>query len=336
MRKIFFLIFLISLISLPFTGLHAEDLSARLSGRILLQVEAHGEAWYVNPANNTRWFMGRPADAFAVMRELGLGISNADFAKFENNMPSRLWGKIIIKVEDLGKAFYVNATDGKLFFLGRPADAFAVMRKLGLGITNLSLETITENETSKTRRHNQERERKPEQNTGQNPNATSSGEAEEDVEEETEEMASSSNETASTTNEIATSSLSSACEFLAEYFKKETISGSANYSETVLGIDNEWGTGAPALLGDYNNKFAVRYTGSCWFAAGAYDFTAVFDDGLEATVDDFWIAKSWKDNGKEITALKTLELSEGYHTVAVKFFDHLGNATVKLGWNKEN
>ena len=48
-------------------------------GKIFLQVQNHGEAWYVNPDNGKRYFLGRPADAFNMMRELGLGISNADF-----------------------------------------------------------------------------------------------------------------------------------------------------------------------------------------------------------------------------------------------------------------
>lgn len=48
-------------------------------GKIFLQVESHGEAWYVNPANGKRYFLGRPADAFRIMSSLGLGISNTDF-----------------------------------------------------------------------------------------------------------------------------------------------------------------------------------------------------------------------------------------------------------------
>lgn len=48
-------------------------------GRILLQVEKNGEAWYVNPADGKRYFLGRPRDAYSAMRNLGLGISNNDF-----------------------------------------------------------------------------------------------------------------------------------------------------------------------------------------------------------------------------------------------------------------
>ncbi len=121
----------------------AATLSERLSGKILLQVESHGEAWYVNPVNDERYFLGRPADAFALMRELGLGISNKDFASFGDKAPARLAGRILLKVEDAGKAYYVNPADLTTHYLGRPADAFAVMRELGLGITDADLAKIT-------------------------------------------------------------------------------------------------------------------------------------------------------------------------------------------------
>ncbi|MCX6741215.1 MAG: hypothetical protein NTY61_02340, partial [Candidatus Parcubacteria bacterium] len=38
----------------------------KLAGKILLQTQSHGEAWYVNPVNGQRYFLGRPEDAFAI------------------------------------------------------------------------------------------------------------------------------------------------------------------------------------------------------------------------------------------------------------------------------
>lgn len=55
-------------------------------GKILLQVQANGEAWYVNPADGRRYFLNRPDDAFAIMRKLSVGISNADLAKIRVNV----------------------------------------------------------------------------------------------------------------------------------------------------------------------------------------------------------------------------------------------------------
>jgi len=57
---------------------YADSLASRLAGKILLQVEENGEAWYINPANQQRYFLGRPNDAFELMRKLGLGIANKD------------------------------------------------------------------------------------------------------------------------------------------------------------------------------------------------------------------------------------------------------------------
>ncbi|HRH32791.1 MAG TPA: hypothetical protein PK720_01415 [bacterium] len=65
------------------TGRQSVDLNFTKSqrGRILLQVEGRGEAWYVNLKDNKRYFLGRPHDAFYMMQNLGLGISNQDFNK---------------------------------------------------------------------------------------------------------------------------------------------------------------------------------------------------------------------------------------------------------------
>jgi hypothetical protein len=51
-----------------------------LRGRILLQTEGNGEAWWVNPVDGLRYYLGRPAEALAAMRSFGLGISDADLA----------------------------------------------------------------------------------------------------------------------------------------------------------------------------------------------------------------------------------------------------------------
>ena len=56
---------------------------SRLSGKILLDVEQNGEAYYINPNNLKGYYLNRPSDAFRIMRELGLGITNNDVRKID-------------------------------------------------------------------------------------------------------------------------------------------------------------------------------------------------------------------------------------------------------------
>ncbi len=123
--------------------------AASLSGRILLQVQDKGQAWYVDPVSVTRYYLGRPDDAFKIMRDFGLGVSNNDLSSFiSTKAPTRLAGRIVLKVQDKGQAYYVNPLNLKLYYLGRPDDAFAVIRSLGLGITNSDLNKIAIGTTS--------------------------------------------------------------------------------------------------------------------------------------------------------------------------------------------
>lgn len=79
MKKAFLIFSLVSLL-LPATT-WAAPAEKRLRGRILLQVESHGEAWYVRPQDGTRVYMKDGEVAYNIMREFSLGISNADLAK---------------------------------------------------------------------------------------------------------------------------------------------------------------------------------------------------------------------------------------------------------------
>ncbi|MBI3573270.1 MAG: phosphodiester glycosidase family protein [Candidatus Kerfeldbacteria bacterium] len=130
---------------------HATTLAQRLSGYILIQVEKNGEAWYVYPKTLTRYYLGRPDDAFSIMKHLGLGITNADLAKIpvagssdqgDLALRQRLSGYILIQVQRNGEAWYVYPKTLQRYYLGRPTDAFTIMKSLGLGITNANIAQI--------------------------------------------------------------------------------------------------------------------------------------------------------------------------------------------------
>ncbi len=55
--------------------------AAGLRGKILLQVQKRGEAWYVDPGKCRIIYMADGSAAYAIMRYLSLGITNADLAQ---------------------------------------------------------------------------------------------------------------------------------------------------------------------------------------------------------------------------------------------------------------
>jgi hypothetical protein len=176
----------------------------RLRGKIILKVEDAGKAYYVNPKSETMHYLGRPDDAFGVMREQGVGITDINLEKVpiglsglsgedtdgdglsdmledaigtdknnkdtdgdgyddksevstgyspvlklkkynhDNGFSDKQKGKIFLQVEGKGEAWYINPEDGKRYFLGRPADAFNVMRNLGLGISNSDYDSMSD------------------------------------------------------------------------------------------------------------------------------------------------------------------------------------------------
>jgi hypothetical protein len=135
---------LVIVIALSFLFSHqalALTMAQRLSGRILLQVESHGEAWYVNPKDQKRYSLGRPDDAYALMKKLSLGISEQEFASWSKGAPAWAVGGLYIRPQSHGEAYYVDFNQ-RWNYLGSPQDAWLLFRSKGLGITNLDLSKI--------------------------------------------------------------------------------------------------------------------------------------------------------------------------------------------------
>lgn len=136
------LYFAIVILLLP-TVSKANSLGEKLKGKILLQVESEGEAWYIDSENYSRYYLGRPEDAFSIMRNKGLGIKHSELTNYlEEKFPKKFSGMIFLDVEKNGEAYYVFPDDLNGYYLGRPNDAFEIMRQLGLGISNKDIDSI--------------------------------------------------------------------------------------------------------------------------------------------------------------------------------------------------
>lgn len=124
------------------------NLSKRLSGKLLLQVEQGGAIWYVD-TNNYQKYQVTWANALPLFKKLALGISDADLTKIpvagsgqvgDWSMRNRLKGKLLLQVEQKGAIWYVDL-DGYRHSVtwNNLMDLF---RKLALGISDKNLNKI--------------------------------------------------------------------------------------------------------------------------------------------------------------------------------------------------
>jgi hypothetical protein len=140
-------------------NIYNRSLADRVSGQILLQVENHGEAWYINTENKFRYYMKDGAAAYYMMRYFSLGITDSNLEKIplvdnttimnessslckNNVLANQLKGKILLQVEQHGEAWYVDPVKCYRIYMKDGAVAYEIMRFLGLGITNADLEQI--------------------------------------------------------------------------------------------------------------------------------------------------------------------------------------------------
>ena len=117
----------------------------RVKGHILLQVEKHGEAWYVDPVTAKRYYMKDGPTAYQMMRSFGLGVSEKDYASMEAgsySLKNKLRGRIILRVEEHGEAYYIHPETLTMYYLKNGDEAYRIMRLYSLGITNTDLDKI--------------------------------------------------------------------------------------------------------------------------------------------------------------------------------------------------
>ncbi len=117
----------------------------RTAGYILLQVEEHGESWYVDPVSRYRYYMKDGSTAYEMMRKFGLGITNADLIKLQagdSTLKNRLKGRILLQVQSHGEAYYVHPATGVAYYMKDGNAAYELMRYYSLGISNADLNLI--------------------------------------------------------------------------------------------------------------------------------------------------------------------------------------------------
>jgi hypothetical protein len=119
----------------------SSDLTQRLRGRFLLQVERAGEAWYLNLDDLKKYYLGEPENGLKVLRRLSNVVIDRSISGSFPFTADQL-GKIITSPKAMGKIYYVSPKDRRAYILEKPADLTNVINVFGIGITNTNLRKI--------------------------------------------------------------------------------------------------------------------------------------------------------------------------------------------------
>jgi len=119
------------------------------------------------------------------------------------------------------------------------------------------------------------------------------------------------------------------------YFANPNLSGTPVTVRNDPSIDFNWGSGSPAP-GVPADNFSVRWTRTLYFSQeGLYRFHSVVDDGMRLYVDGAAVMEDWRDGSwREITGDRWLSVGE--HTLVVEYYDRLGDAVIRLWWERAN
>jgi hypothetical protein len=118
-----------------------------------------------------------------------------------------------------------------------------------------------------------------------------------------------------------------------EYFSNRDLSGSPVLVRYDAAVDFDWKTDSPAA-GVPADNFSVRWSYTLGFTAGTYRFNSSTDDGVRVYVDGTRIIDGWSDGRLPNTRSGDITLSDGQHTVIVEYFEHGGNASAHVWWNR--
>ena len=118
----------------------------------------------------------------------------------------------------------------------------------------------------------------------------------------------------------------------AEYFDNQNLVGNPVLVRQEASINYEWGNSSPGPNVP-SDHFSARWTALLMFEESVYTFRAYADDGIRVCVDGVVLIHDWTDHApRQYEA--AMNLSAGYHSVRVDFYDNIGAATAKVWWDR--
>ena len=117
-----------------------------------------------------------------------------------------------------------------------------------------------------------------------------------------------------------------------EYFASVNPYGQPALIRNDNAIDFNWGSGSPAP-GLPADNFSARWSRKVDFDTATYRFYVTVDDGARVWVDGQIVLDEWRDGGvREVYA--DYPLAQGTHLMQVDFYEHTGEAQMKVRWER--
>ncbi|MCX6785400.1 MAG: hypothetical protein NTZ18_00935 [Candidatus Komeilibacteria bacterium] len=138
----------------PKTTTQAKPVLNSIKGKIVLQVEQNGEAYYTSPKTNKVYYLKDGNSAYQTMKETGAGINEADFINLVSSNPQgqalrkRFAGQIVLRVKARGEAYYINPTNLSVTYMPDGNAAYQIMKQQGVGISNDNLNKVIDTNTT--------------------------------------------------------------------------------------------------------------------------------------------------------------------------------------------
>ncbi len=128
---------------LPVSSESITPIPVELRGRFVR--DADDTVWYIDPVHRDRTPVRTVPDVAVLLRARGLGIDEQQFTVVRDPSTAlavRLAGRILLRVEARGEAYYVDPDDRALHELGRPHDALKFFEAQANAIPTIALSAI--------------------------------------------------------------------------------------------------------------------------------------------------------------------------------------------------
>jgi hypothetical protein len=116
-----------------------------------------------------------------------------------------------------------------------------------------------------------------------------------------------------------------------EYYGNRKLEGSPVLVRGDGAIDFDWDTASPDPAVPADN-FSVRWTRSVNLGAGTYRFFTSTDDGVRVWVNGALVVDAWYDQKLPNTHTGDINLSAGFHTIVVEYYEHGDKASAHVWW----